>query len=479
MARSAPFSNYRMTVRVELQNVPGQFARLANVLADEKTNLGAVDIVEVTRQRMIRDVTFDANSEVHAKRVIAKLKRADGVHVLWASDRVFLLHLGGKIHTHNKVRLRTRNVLSMAYTPGVGRVALAIAKDKGLVHRFTSKANSVAIVTDGSAVLGLGDLGPEAAMPVMEGKAMLFREFAEIDSWPICLATQEVEEIVRTVQLLAPTFGAINLEDISAPRCFDIEQRLKASLDIPVMHDDQHGTAVVILAALENALRIAGKKLADVRIVVNGLGAAGTACCQMLLAAGAKHIWGCDRQGLVFHTETGAFESVREDLQARIRFDAPIGTLRESLTGAEVLIGLSAANVITPADLEVMSPDRIMFAMANPEPEIASHLAAPLCRILATGRSDYPNQVNNVLAFPGIFRGALDVRASEINEPMKLAAARAIASVIPDDHLSEEYIIPSVFNKRVVDAVAKAVGKAAHDSGVARRRPTGNGRARE
>ncbi|MEX2285712.1 MAG: NAD-dependent malic enzyme [Planctomycetaceae bacterium] len=464
-----------MTVRVELQNVPGQFARLATLLAEEKANLGAVDIVEVTRGRMIRDVTFDANSDAHANRVIERLKAADGFEVISASDRIFLLHLGGKIHTQSKVRLKTRNILSMAYTPGVGRVAQAIAQDKNLVHTLTTKANSVAIVSDGSAVLGLGNLGPEAAMPVMEGKAMLFKEFADIDAWPICLATQDVDEIVRAVEMIAPTFGAINLEDISAPRCFEVERRLKASLNIPVMHDDQHGTAVVVLAALENALRVVGRKLRDVRIVVNGLGAAGTAICQILLQAGAEHLFGCGRQGLVLQIEGENLAAARRDLRAFIRFDAPNGTLRDALRGTDVFVGVSAANILTPDDLDLMSPDRIVFAMANPDPEIAPDLAAPRCRVLATGRSDYANQVNNVLAFPGIFRGALDVRATDINEPMKLAAARAIAGVIPDDHLSEDYIIPSVFNKHVVRTVAKAVANTAHESGVARRRRQHNG----
>jgi malate dehydrogenase (oxaloacetate-decarboxylating) len=474
MARSVPYSNYRMTVRVELQNVPGQFARLATLLAEEKANLGAVDIVDVTRERMVRDVTFDANSELHAKRVIDRLKGAEGIHVISSSDRIFLLHLGGKIHTQSKVRLKTRNTLSMAYTPGVARVCQAISKDKSLVHTLTTRANSVAVVSDGSAILGLGNLGPEAAMPVMEGKAMLFKEFADIDAWPICLATQRVDEIVRAVELIAPTFGAINLEDIAAPRCFEVERRLKSSLDIPVMHDDQHGTAVVVLAALMNALRVVGKELRDARIVVNGLGAAGAAIGKILLEAGAEHLFGCDRQGLVLHAEGENLAAARSDMRACIRFNEPLGTLREAMRGADVFIGVSAANILKPADLELMTRDRIVFAMANPDPEIAPDLAAPLCRVLATGRSDYANQVNNVLAFPGIFRGALDVRASEINEPMKLAAARAIAAVIPDEHLSEDYIIPSVFNKHVVHAVAKAVAKAAQESGVAQRQVRAN-----
>ncbi len=470
MQDQEPYCDYRVTVRVELANQPGQFARLAAAIAEEKASLGAIDIVEARRDKKIRDITFDAQSEAHAQRVVARLRALPDVRVLSASDRIFLMHLGGKIHTRSKLPVRTRNALSMAYTPGVARVARAIAENKENVYAFTSRANSVAVVTDGSAVLGLGNLGPEAALPVMEGKVMLFKEFADIDGWPLCLATQDTEAIVRCVQAVAPTFGGINLEDISAPRCFDIEERLKQSLDIPVMHDDQHGTAVVLLAALENALKVVGKDLQRIKVVVNGLGAAGTACCQILLAAGVRDLIGCDRQGAVLKAAGEGLGAAQRDLRACIHFDRPFQTLHDALTGADVFIGLSAANLLKPADLQGMAGDRIVFAMANPEPEIAGDLAAPLCRIFATGRSDYPNQVNNLLAFPGIFRGALDVRARTINEPMKLAAARAIASVIPEDHLSEDYIVPSVFDKRVVRLVARAVARAAHETGVARRR---------
>jgi malate dehydrogenase (oxaloacetate-decarboxylating) len=477
MRDQEPYCDYRMTVRVEIPHQPGQFARLATALAEENANLGAIDIVEVRRGKMIRDVTFDAQSEAHAQRVMDRLRALPQVRILSASDRVFLIHLGGKIYTRSKVPVRTRNTLSMAYTPGVARVCRAIAEDKSKVYAFTSKANSVAVVTDGSAILGLGNLGPEAAMPVMEGKVMLFKEFADIDGWPLCLATQDTDTIVRMVEAVAPTFGGINLEDISAPRCFDIEERLKRLLDIPVMHDDQHGTAVVLLAALQNALKVVGKEIGRIKVVVNGLGAAGTASCRILLAAGVRYLLGCDRQGAVLHAAGADLAEAQKDLRGSIHFDRPFLTLREALTDADVFIGVSAANILTPQDLQVMAPDRIVFAMANPEPEIAPALAGPLCRILATGRSDYPNQVNNLLAFPGIFRGALDVRAREINEPMKLAAAQAIAGIIPEDHLSEDYIIPSVFDKHVVRAVAKAVARAAHESGVARRRERGgNGR---
>jgi malate dehydrogenase (oxaloacetate-decarboxylating) len=471
-----PHCDFQMTVRVEIPHQPGQFAQLATALAEENANLGAIDIVEVKRNRIVRDITFDAESEAHALRVVERLRTLPEVRVLSASDRIFLMHLGGKIHTRSKVPLRTRNALSMAYTPGVARVSLAIADDKRKAYAFTSKANSVAVITDGSAVLGLGNLGPEAALPVMEGKMMLLKEFADIDGWPLCLATQDTEAIVRVVEAVAPTFGGINLEDISAPRCFDIEDRLRESLDIPVMHDDQHGTAVVLLAALQNALKVVGKELGRIKVVVNGMGAAGTACCRILLAAGVRQLIGCDRHGAVLHAASESLSKAQNNLRACINFDEPIMTLREAMAGADVFIGLSAANVIQREDLQVMARDRIVFAMANPEPEIAPNVATPLCRILATGRSDFPNQVNNLLAFPGIFRGALDVRAREINEPMKLAAARAIAAVIPEDHLSEDYIVPSVFDKRVVRAVARAVARAAHESGVARRRKRdGNG----
>jgi malate dehydrogenase (oxaloacetate-decarboxylating) len=465
-----PYCDYRMTVRVEIPNQPGQFARIATLFAEEGANLGAIDIVEVRRNRMIRDITFDAQSEAHAERVVSRLRTMPGMKVRSASDRVFLLHLGGKISTRNKVPVRTRNTLSMMYTPGVARVCRAIAEDADKVFAFTSKANSVAVVSDGSAILGLGNLGAAAAMPVMEGKIMLLKEFADIDGWPLCLATQDTEQIIAAVKAIAPTFGGINLEDISAPRCFDVEDRLKQELDIPVMHDDQHGTAVVLLAALLNALKVVGKDVKQIKVVVNGLGAAGTACCKILLSAGVQTLIGCDRKGAVLDASGPNLERARKDLRGCCRFDNPFATLHEALAGADVFIGVSVANLLQVSDLETMAPARIVFAMANPEPEIAPDKALPHCRVLATGRSDYPNQVNNLLAFPGIFRGALDVRARTINEEMKLAAAHAIAAVIPDDHLTEDYIVPSVFDRKVVRAVARAVAQAANETGVARRR---------
>jgi malate dehydrogenase (oxaloacetate-decarboxylating) len=470
MTEFGPYSNYRLTVRLELANKPGVFARVAALLAEEQANLGAVDIVSATKARMVRDVTFDAQSEAHGEHVLARLAALADVTVISASDRIFLLHLGGKIRVEGKIPVSTRNVLSMVYTPGVGRVVQAIARDKSKAYAFTTKCNSVAIVTDGSAVLGLGNLGPEAALPVMEGKAMLFKELAGIDAWPICLNTQDPDEIVRIVQGIAPGFGGINLEDIGAPRCFEIERRLKQSLDIPVMHDDQHGTAVVILAALTNALRVVGKRLEDVRVVVNGLGAAGTACCRMLLAAGVSHLVGCDKEGIILYGEAEQLRACRTDLAACLTRDRPRGTLRDALKGADVFIGLSVGNILAADDLDAMATDRIVFAMANPDPEVPRELAVSHCRILATGRSDYPNQINNALAFPGLFRGALDVQAREINEAMKLAAAQAIAHTIPDGAVSEDYIVPSLFDKTVVSNVALAVAAAARETGVARRR---------
>lgn len=464
-----PYSNYRLAVRLEMTQHPGVFAEVATLLAQEGASLGAVDIVSATKAKVIRDITFDTTNEEHGQEILQKLDQLPHTKVISASDRIFMMHLGGKIHVTSKFKIQTRNTLSMAYTPGVGRVCQAIAADRSLAYRFTCKSNAVAVVTDGSAVLGLGNLGPEAAMPVMEGKVMLFHQFAGIDAWPLCLNTQDTDEIVRTVKAIAPSFGGINLEDISAPRCFEIEQRLQAELDIPVMHDDQHGTAVVVLAALLNALKVTHQRLADVNIVVNGLGAAGTACCQLLLAAGAQHLKGCDKNGLVLLGLGDELRAQRHNLTALIQYDRPLGTLYDALRGADVFIGLSVGNILHPQDLELMAPDPIIFALANPDPELSPEAAHEHCRIYASGRSDYPNQSNNLLAFPGIFRGALDVQAKTINEAMQLAAADALAHVIPYSALSEEYIIPSVFDKHVVPQIAKAVARAAAETGVARR----------
>lgn len=388
------------------------------------------------------------------------------------TERIFLAHRGGKIRVAGKFPIDGPETLSLIYTPGVGHVCQAIAADPAQAYQVTGKGNSVAVVTDGSAVLGLGNLGPQAALPAMEGKAMLFRQLAGIDAWPICLNTQDPDEIVQTVATISPGFGGIHLEDISAPRCFDIERRLQDTLSIPVMHDDQHATAVVILAALHNALKVTGRRMDQVTIVVNGLGAAGTACCQLLLAAGATYLRGCDRRGLVLTGRPQALRRARELLPDIIRYDRPVGTLRDALQGAHVFIGVSAGNVLTQDDLKLMAHDPIVFALANPDPELPPELGYQHCRIYATGRSDHPNQINNLLAFPGMFRGALDARATTFNEPMLLAAASALANLVPAQFLCESRIIPSAFDPLVVPAVAKAVSQTARETVVASRGKT-------
>jgi malate dehydrogenase (oxaloacetate-decarboxylating) len=378
------------------------------------------------------------------------------------------MHLGGKIRINSKVSLTTRDDLSMAYTPGVARVCMAIHDKPENVYKLTIKSNTVAIVTDGTAVLGLGDIGPEAALPVMEGRAMLFKEFGKVDAFPICLATKDTEEIIRTIKNIAPVFGGINLEDISAPRCFEIEARLKQELDIPVFHDDQHGTAVVVLAALINAVKLVKKQIKDLKIVVTGVGAAGVACSKIIMAAGGRNIIGFDRTGAIHKGRTEGMNYMKQWFAENTNPTGFHGTLTDALNGADLYMGLSGPGTVQAKDLAKMNKDAIVFAMANPTPEVMPEEAAPYVRIMATGRSDYPNQINNVLCFPGIFRGALDCHASDINEEMKLAAAHAIADVISPSELSDEYIIPGVFNPVVAEAVAKAVVKAAIDSGVAR-----------
>ena len=466
-----PYSNYRMAVRLELTQKNGIFASLATALAEEGANLGAVDLISATKTKVVRDITFDAKSEEHGERVLRRLSTLPNVKVLSASDRIFMMHLGGKIHVDSKFQITTRNTLSMAYTPGVGRVSQQIVADPSKVYSFTGKGNTVAVITDGTAVLGLGNVGPAAALPVMEGKVMLFHQFSGINAWPICLNTHDVDQIINIITNLSTGFGGINLEDISAPRCFEIERRLQETLDIPVMHDDQHGTAVVILAALTNALKATNRQLGKTKIVVNGLGAAGIACCQLLLGAKPQQLLGCDKHGLVLSGKTAVLHDNRHNLLSLIQYEHPTGTLQDALKGAHVFIGLSTGNILTPDDIALMAKDPIVFALANPEPEISPDLATPHCRIFASGRSDYPNQTNNLLAFPGIFRGALDVRAKMINEAMLLAAAEALASVVPAGALNEEYIIPSVFDKQVVPKVSKAVARAAQQTGVARRTP--------
>ena len=467
---ATPSASYSVTLRCAIPNQPGMFARVATAIGSAGGDLGAVDIVRVQGAIKIRDVTVNARDEQHVEEIVTAVQAVPGVSVQQVSDRTFLTHLGGKIEVQSKVPLKTRDDLSMAYTPGVARICRAIAKNPDDVYSLTAKRNMVAVVTDGTAVLGLGDIGPAAALPVMEGKAILFKEFAGVDAFPLCLDTKDVDEIVATVRHLAPGFGGINLEDISAPRCFAIEERLQAVLDIPVFHDDQHGTAVVVLAALLNALTIVGKDLETIRVVVNGLGAAGVAITKMLLAAGARTIIGCDRQGALSRgapwiTANPIWEWYGEHTNP----DREQGGLRAVLRGADVFIGVSAPNLLTRADLETMAGDPIVFALANPDPEVPYEEAEGVARIIATGRSDYPNQVNNVLSFPGIFRGALDCRASRITEGMKVAAARAIAEMVSPEELAEDYIIPSAFNREVAPRVAAAVAGAARAEGVAQR----------
>ena len=463
-----PSASYSMTLRVEFPHRAGALGRILTTIGDAGGMVGAIDIVRMGQERSIRDITVNARDSEHGQRIVRAVGALPEVRVVNVSDRTFLLHLGGKIEVHSKIPVRTRDDLSMAYTPGVARVCRAIAQEPERAFNLTIKRNSVAVVTDGTAVLGLGDIGPYAAMPVMEGKAMLFKEFAGVDAFPVCLDTKDPEEIVRTVKYVAPAFGGINLEDISAPRCFEIEERLKQELDIPVFHDDQHGTAVVVLAALINALRIVGKRMEELKVVVCGVGAAGVACAKILLAAGVKNIVGCDRYGVVYRGR-GDADTSRGWFADNTNPENIRGTLADAIRGADVFIGVSAPDVLTVEHIESMADEPIVFAMANPDPEIRPELAYGHARIIATGRSDYPNQINNVLCFPGVFRGALDIRAREINEEMKLAAARAIAGVIPEESLSEDYIIPSVFDERVVPAVAGAVAEAGVESGVARR----------
>ncbi len=469
MSHVRPSASFSATLRVHLDDGPATFAELARAIGDAGGNLGAIDLVRVEDGKKVRDVTVDASSAEHMEQIVSDVRAVAGLEVEHVSDRTFLLHLGGKIEMTSKSPLKTRDDLSMAYTPGVARVCTAIAEDPSKVWNLTIKQNTVAVVTDGTAVLGLGDIGPEAAMPVMEGKAMLFKEFAGVDAWPIALATKDPDEIVAIVAALAPGFGGINLEDISAPRCFEIEQRLNALLDIPVFHDDQHGTAIVVAAAFLNALKVVGKKIEDVRVVLTGVGAAGTATTDMLLAAGVRDIIGCDIDGALYAGMPG-LDDAKAAYAARTNPTGFSGTSNEALAGADVYIGLSGPRAVSRDAVASMADDAIVFAMSNPVPEVMPEEIEGLVAVVATGRSDYPNQINNVLAFPGIFRGALDVRATGVNEEMKLAAAQAIAAVVQPDELSAEYVIPSVFNRDVVATVAAAVAAAAEATGVARRR---------
>lgn len=457
-----------ITLRIRLDNTPGTLARTTTEIGELGGNIGAIDIVRVEREKIVRDVTIYLDEGRRVEEIVEALKTLDGVEVVHASDRTFLLHLGGKIEVRSKTEIRTRDRLSMAYTPGVARVSRAIAEDPEKVYNLTIKGNTVGVVTDGSAVLGLGNIGPEAALPVMEGKAQLFKSFGDVNAFPICLNSQRTDEIVETIAGIAPVFGGINLEDIAAPRCFEVERRLKKRLDIPVFHDDQHGTAVVTTAAFINAMKVVDKDPEKVKVVVSGVGAAGTAVTRMLLELGCRQIVGVDREGAI----SAARADLSPEKQRYAEMTNPageLGSLGDVIEGADVFVGLSAPDVLEERDVARMADRAVVFALANPDPEIDPDIARPHAAVIATGRSDYPNQINNVLCFPGLFKGVLSCRATDIDEEMKMAAARAIAGTIEEEALSADYIIPSVFDKRVAERVSRAVARAAARSDLARR----------
>ena len=445
-------------VRLRLFNEVGVLNRVTQKISDLGGNIGAIDIVRPEPDALIRDITIFTHNPEHGEKLVGGLRKIEDVEFINFSDRTFLAHLQGKIEINNRLPLSTRDDLSIAYTPGVARVCTEIHKNPENAYKLTIKGNTVAVVTDGTAVLGLGDIGPKAAMPVMEGKAMLFKQFADIDAWPICLDTTNTEEIISIVKALAPGFGGINLEDISAPRCFEIEERLRNELDIPVFHDDQHGTAVVTTAALINALKLVRKKPKDIKVVVSGAGAAGTACSKMIMHLGVKNLIGCDSKGAIHNQRTDINQSKRW-FADNANPDQEQGSLKEVLKGADVFVGVSAPNILDAGDIRNMEKDAIVFAMANPDPEILPEDARPVAAVVATGRSDYPNQINNVLCFPGIFRGVLNCRAKTITEEMKLAASHAIAETLDEQHLNPDYIIPTVFDKSVTPKIAAAIAE--------------------
>ena len=470
MSINAPSASYSLTVRLEIDNKPGMLGKITSSIGKGGGDIGAVDVVAVGKSTITRDLSFKARDEKHGQEIVDRVKAIGGVRVINVSDRTFLMHLGGKIETHAKVSVKTRDDLAMVYTPGVARVCMAIHHDPQKAYTLTVKSNMVAVVSDGSAVLGLGDIGPSGAQPVMEGKCVIFKEMAGVDAFPLCLATKDVDEIVMIVKAVSPVFGGINLEDISAPRCFEIETRLQRDLDIPVFHDDQHGTAVVVLASMINALKVTKKKLSDVRIVFAGAGASGIATAKLLMKEGAKNIVACDRAGVLYAGRKQNMNSMKEWFAKHTNPKKMRGSISDALRDADVFIGLSGPGVVSLKDVKGMARDPIVFAMANPVPEIQPEEAAGHVRVMATGRSDYPNQINNSLCFPGFFRGMLDVRAKRVHDDMKLAAAHALAEIVSKDELSEEYIIPSMFDKRVPEAVANAVAEAAVKAGVARRK---------
>ncbi|QAY68032.1 NAD-dependent malic enzyme [Paenibacillus protaetiae] len=457
-------------VRLEMNHERINFGNVASAVSKAGGDITSIDVIRSGQLNSVRDITIHVADQKDTE-VIDALKQLPGIVVVNVSDQTFLAHLGGKIEVTPKMPIKNRDDLSKVYTPGVARVSNAIHENREKAYSLTIKRNTVAVVTDGTAVLGLGDIGPEAAAPVMEGKAMLFKQLAGVDAFPICLNTKDTEEIIRTIKNISPIFGGINLEDISSPRCFEIETRLAQELDIPVFHDDQHGTAIVVVAGLLNALKVVGKRIEHVRVVVNGIGAAGVSICKMLLAAGVTRLVPVDREGAIVRGGGYDHHPMWAWLAQQPQVEDKAGTLQEVIGGADVFIGVSRGNVLSAADVEQMASDRIVFAMANPTPEIDPEEAMKIVRVFATGRSDYPNQINNVLVFPGVFRGALDCRARSINEPMKLAAARAIAAVVTAEERNEQYIIPSIFNEQVVAKVRRAVVEAAILTGVARRIP--------
>ena len=465
-----PLASYSLTVRLRIANLPGMLGQVTSAIGAAGGDIGAVDIVDAGGTVMTRDISFKAGDEAHGERIVERLRAIDGVTVVNVSDRTFLMHLGGKIEVHGRVAVKTRDDLSMVYTPGVARVCMAIHAEPEKAYTLTIKANTVAVVTDGSAVLGLCNIGAAAGAPVMEGKCLIFREFASVDAFPLCLATQDVDEIVSAVKAVSPIFGGINLEDISAPRCFEIEERLQQALDIPVFHDDQHGTAVVTLAALLNALKVVNKKLNDVKIVFTGAGASAIATAKLMMLEGARNIIACDRAGALYRGRAENMNPMKAWFADHTNAEGIRGTVRDAMVGADVFIGLSGPGVVKVDDLGAMHRDAIIFAMANPTPEIMPEEAGKYVRVMATGRSDYPNQINNSCGFPGFFKGLFDVRARRVNDEMKLAAAHALANIVSDGELSEEYITPSMFDARVVPAVASAVADAAVRTGVARRK---------
>lgn len=454
-----PTPSFSVTVRVEYPNVVGMLGKLTSLIGELGGDIGSIDIIKISKNSITRDITFSGSNEEHVHNIVEKIRRFENVKVKHVTDKTFAVHHGGKISIKLKHSISTREDLSMVYTPGVARVCMDIYKNPKHVYNFTIKGNSVAVVTDGTAVLGLGNIGPFAALPVMEGKAMLFKQFADVDAFPICLDTTDTEEIIRTVKSISPGFGGINLEDISAPRCFEIEERLRSELDIPVFHDDQHGTAVVVLAALYNALKVVKKDIDKINVVVSGAGAAGLACVKLLIYAGVKaeKVIICDSKGAIYRGRKEGMNSYKEEMAKITNKRGVKGSVHEAIKGADLFIGTSGPGLLTGEDIKSMAKDAIVFAMANPVPEIMPEEAMPYARIIATGRSDYPNQINNVLCFPGFFRGLLDSKAKTVTYDMKIAAAQAIASLVKSNELNEDYIIPSPFDKRVTKAVAQAV----------------------